>query len=204
MHESRPGANARESARGEREADLLARIADGDRGAFAELYRRYYPRLFRFLMRMTGRPEVAEEVLDDVMVVVWRRAPRFERRARVSTWIFGIAYRQGLRALRRRHRGPGAAARVDLDSERLPSGESPERDLARRARADRVARALAALPPKQRAVVELSYYNELSYPEIARIVGCPVGTVKTRMFHARRRLRKQLPDLGGEGAKGGR
>jgi len=174
------------------EVELLERVARGDKNAFAELYKTYYPRLFGYLLRMTGRPDVAEEVLDDVMVVVWRKAPQFESRSRVATWIFGIAYRQALRTFRRRGK---RLAETDLDSERLVSNESPERDFDRRQRARRLRRALRALPPEQRAVVELTYDHGLSYGEIAKIVGCPVGTVKTRMFHARRKLRRRLPEL---------
>lgn len=171
---------------------LIERVADGDRTAFRELYRTYYPRLFGYVLRMIGRPEVVEEVLDDVLMVVWRKAHRFERRSRVSTWIFGIAYRQTLRALRARGRSPRFE---ELDSESVLAPDSPERDAHRRQRAERLERALRALSPEQRAVVELTYFEGLSYPEIARIAGCPVGTVKSRMFHARRKLRRLVAEL---------
>ncbi|HEY4573032.1 MAG TPA: sigma-70 family RNA polymerase sigma factor, partial [Thermoanaerobaculia bacterium] len=91
---------------------------------------------------------------------------------------------------------------VDGDVFHSEEPEGPESLLARRELASVLGRAMAQLPPEQRAVVELTYYQGCSYPEIAAIVGCPVNTVKTRMFHARRRLREVLPGLGVSGYAG--
>ena len=158
------------------ETRLLAAVAAGERAAFEALYRAYQPRLTRFLGRMTRRPALVEEVLDDTMLVVWRHAGRFNGASKVSTWIFAIAYRTALKALQRLDEPveDGAA------ETRAATGPGPLR------------RALAALPAAQRAVVELTYFHDIGYREIAAIVDCPVDTVKTRMFHARRRLRALL------------
>ena len=173
---------------------LLAQVADGDRGAFEALYRRYHPRLYGYLLRLLRRPEVVDEAINDTLFVVWQKASGFAGASRVSTWIFGIAYRKGLKALARiDRRGSELDAETSLDQ--IAEG-GPERDLATRELAREVTAALVRLPPDQRAVVEMTYYQELPYREIAAIMDCPVNTVKTRMFHARRRLRELLPVLG--------
>lgn len=168
------------------ESRLLERVREGDREAFEELYRIYTPRLFGYLQRVTRRPDLVEELVDDVMLTVWRQAERFEFRSRPSTWIFGIAYRKALRALRTQRR--------KKDSEPLevePEGrrDTPEGRTLRRERSELLSRALSQLSAEQRAVVELTYFHGFSYPEIAEALDCPVGTVKTRMFYARRHLR---------------
>lgn len=177
--------------------DLLRRIARRDRHAVRELYERYYRRLFAYAFKITRRPEVVEEVLNDVMLAVWRQAGEFSGRSRPSTWIFGIAYRQTLKAIRRQRRHT-ATEGDGVDPDRLENrGQpGPESLMAQRELASVLGRALAALAPEQRAVVELTFYHGFSYPEIAEIVGCPLGTVKTRMFHARRKLRDALGGLG--------
>ena len=173
---------------------LLERIADGDRGAFETLYRRYHPRLYGYLLRLLRRPELVEEAVDDALFVVWRKAAGFQGASRVSTWIFGIAYRKGLKALARIDRW---GSEVAAETVREPVAEGgPEQDLATSELAREIASALVRLPPDQRAVVEMTYYQNLPYREIAAIMECPVNTVKTRMFHARRRLRELLPVLG--------
>ena len=175
------------------ELALLRRVAAKDRKAFEALYHLYYRRLFGYLLKLTRRAELVEEVLNDVMLAVWKGAASFDGRSRPSTWIFGIAYHKALKALARR-----PEEQEDEDGERPEpvDAEEPEQLAARRELAGVLGRALGALPPEQRAVVELTYYYGLAYQEIAEIVGCPVNTVKTRMFHARRRLRELLPGLG--------
>ena len=184
------------------ELSLLRRVAAKDRKAFEVLYQQYYRRLFAYLFKLTRRAEVVEEVLNDVMLAVWKGAASFDGRSRPSTWIFGIAYHKALKALSRRPAG----ARLE-DSEAAGAAEpvepdEPESLLARRELASLLGRALRALPAEQRAVVELTYYYGLPYQEIAEILGCPVNTVKTRMFHARRRLKELLPEMGISGHAG--
>lgn len=170
---------------------LLGEVAAGDRQAFEVLYRRFYRRLFGFLARFLGDRERIEEVLDDVMLVVFRDAGRFEARSRVSTWIFGIAYRSAQHARRPRM----ADARLEgIESEEALAVKvggaypGPPRFELRQL----IDRALALLSPEQRLVVELTYFEDCSYQEIAAIADCPVNTVKTRMFHARKRLKEIL------------
>lgn len=167
------------------EVDLVQRVAARDRMAFETLYRGYYPRLRRFIDRVTGRPQIVDEVADDTMLVVWRRASSYNLRSKVSTWIFGIAFRRALKALK------GIDTPVDFDADECIAQTlaEPEATLLDEEMRARIAGALAALSHDHRAVLELSYFDGHSCAEIARIMRCPVNTVKTRMFHARRRLR---------------
>lgn len=177
----------------EDELSLLRRVAAKDRKAFEALYNLYYRRLFSYLFKIVRRADLVEEVLNDVMLAIWRSAAGFDGRSRASTWIFGIAYHKALKALARR---PAPETREQEPHSEPVDGEEPESLFARQELAGTLGRALHALPAEQRAVVEMTYYYGLSYQEIAEIAGCPVNTVKTRMFHARRRLRELLPTLG--------
>ena len=169
------------------EAQLIALIVDGDRAAFQSLYRAYFPRLARFLDRMTRNGPLIEEIINDTMLVVWQKAATYDHSCKLSTWIFAIAYRQGLKAVH------GLDEPVEDDAEQ--AGEAwrePEFALERLQLREGVGQALDALPLEQRLVVSLTYYHDMDYKEIAETMGCPVNTVKTRMFHARRRLRDLL------------
>ena len=167
---------------------LIDRVAARDRLAFEALYRNYYPRLWRFLERVTGRPQLIEEIVNDTMLVVWRKAATYNLRSQVSTWIFGIAWRRALKAMKR------ADEPVAFEADDQPDeyGEGPEAIAAAREMRSSIARALRTLTPDHRAVMELTYYEGRSCAEIAEIMGCPLNTVKTRMFHARRHLRSTL------------
>ena len=173
----------------ERECALLARIAGHDSAAMKELYLLYHRRLARFLMRLTTRYELAEEIINDTFWVVWQHAGDFRGASRVSTWILGIAYRRGLKTLR--YAGPPS---VDMDLETAAGIEEP-------AQQEEVTEwldvALQRLPLEQRTVIELAYHVGHSCEEIASIMQCPVNTVKTRMFHARRKLKTLLTTLAG-------
>lgn len=170
------------------EVALMGRIAAEEVAAFETLYRLYYPRLARFLLGMTRRPALAEEILDDTMLVVWRKAHTFDASSKVSTWLFAIAYRQALKALRR----------VDcvLAFDEKDGGASPQADpadeLQLRQLHSRIGDALESLPALHRTVIELTYYHGHSCRETAEIMACPVATVKTRMFYARRQLKALL------------
>lgn len=169
----------------------LNAVVAGDRAAFNNLYRRYYPRLMDFLSRLVGRPDLAEEVVNDTMYTVWTAGSAFAGRSRVSTWIFGIAYRKALKRLARNRQSSFESLE---DSPELPSDADPVADADGAQRRGALTRAIAHLSPAHRSVVELTYLLDYSYEEIADIVGCPVNTVKTRMFHARAHLRRLLGD----------
>jgi RNA polymerase sigma factor (sigma-70 family) len=194
--------SARSEASFANEAGLLLRVARQDWRAFEQLYRDYYPRVTRFVSKMVRQPQLIGEILDDTMLVVWQKADTYNGQSRVSTWIFAIAYLKALKALERegRHQGDEVPeeAMGNYSADDDPAW-SPESSLIALQSRRMVEHLLTQLPPEQRAVVELTYYQGCSYKEIAEIAGCPVDTVKTRMFHARRKLRLMLiqqdPDL---------
>lgn len=169
--------------------DLLRRVSSGDRAAFRELYVRYHCRLARFLTRLTKRHEDAEEIINDTLWTVWQRAGDFRNASRVSTWITGIAYRRALNMIRRAGSHERAMRLEVVDAE--PQVSDSVQALEQRELLDA---GLAQLPLEQRLVLELTYNLDHSCAEIAEIMGCPVNTVKTRMFNARRKLRSILSD----------
>ena len=178
------------------EAALVARVAGGDVAAFEKLFRRYHPRLRRFVERTTRSPHLVDEVVNDTMLVVWRKAEKFNLRSKVSTWIIGIALRRGLKAQARGEQASG----LDPDDLTIAAEGEPEGQLLRKELSSRLSRAIGSLSAEQRCVVELAFYEGYSYREIAGIVDCPVDTVKTRMFHARHRLKALLADRSEEAA----
>jgi RNA polymerase sigma-70 factor (ECF subfamily) len=176
------------AARNERELALLRRIATREVAAMNEMYHLYHRRLARFLTRLTSRYELAEEIINDTFWVVWQRAGDFRGASRVSTWILGIAYRRALKTLQRQ--------RPVLSSDDV--AEEPVDEPWQRAELrEWLGVALERLPLEQRMVLELSYHVGHSCEEIAQIMQCPVNTVKTRMFHGRRKLKSLLVALAG-------
>ena len=156
--------------------------------AFESLFRRYCPRLRRFLEPLTRQRQLIDEILNDTMLVIWRKAGTFNGRSKASTWILGIALRRGLKTIERFHR----TVALDNVEPQPPAGPDPEAQVCRKQLRMRLDRALESLSPEHRTVVVLTYFEGYSCREIATIVGCPVDTVKTRMFHARRRLKALL------------
>ena len=175
-------------ARQQTDEFLLTAIADGDVNAFEQIHGKYFPKLMHFARRITGSSEAAEEVANDALMVVWRTARRFEGRSKPSSWIFGIAYRLSLKQRQSLGRLSGNAILEDNlidDGQNVAEAVMNQKD---------ISGALKHLTPELRAVIELTYYNGYLYTEIAEILGCPLGTVKTRMMTARRRLRDLLSD----------
>jgi len=178
-------------------AGMLARIARGDKAALETLYHECHARVHAFVLKRVGDPVLAAEILNDVMLTVWRQADRFAGRSRALTWILGIAHNKVLDALRRRGRD---AALETLDEERYAreagEGENTEGDaaaaLAALDDAALLRTCLEGLSEAQRVVVHLAFFEDLGYAEIAEIAHCPVGTVKTRMHHARKALKRCL------------
>jgi RNA polymerase sigma-70 factor (ECF subfamily) len=188
VHRS-PGGSARE-------AELIARIAAGDRRALEELYTLYHRRMARFLTRLTHRYDLAEEIINDTFWVVWCKAREFRGDSQPSTWILGIAYRKARNAFRSAAR---QAAETNPDAQLTPLTSEPFNTEELR---DWLQQALAQLPPEQSLAVQLCYELGHSCEEIAAITHCPVNTVKTRLFHARAKLQKLLPRLAGTAQEG--
>ena len=169
---------------------LLERIGRGDAPAFEIFYKRYRRYLERFIYQVTRRQELVDDVISEVMLAVWQQAARTERLALASTWLLGIANFKSLQALRKLGITGGDGLGDEGGDDNLGQRELEQDNL--------LHVALRHLSPEQRAAMELVYFHGLHYQDIAKVMGCPENTVKTRIFHARRRLRDVWPQLSGE------
>ncbi len=168
---------------------LLLQVAKRDREALAEIYGRFQRPLFRYLFHLLGQKELAEDVLQEVFVVVWQKAHTFQCRSEATHWIFGIAHHQAFKALRRETKVvPGLDDALDLPDE----AASPEANLLSQTTTEEIAAALACLTPEHREVLELAFFQDFTGKEIAAIIGIPPGTVKSRLSYARRALKAAL------------
>jgi RNA polymerase sigma-70 factor (ECF subfamily) len=171
---------------------LIAAIVRGDRHAMALLYARHHVRVYRFALRIVGDTTTAEDVVSDVFLDVWRHAERFNSTAQVSTWLLAIARNKSLSEVRRRSR-----EHLDCECIEIPDpADGPEISTQRTNRSEIIRRGLSQLSMAQREIIDLVYYHEKTVAEVVQIVGGPAGTVKTRMFHARRRMREFLEAAG--------
>ena len=186
--ETRKGAAVKVKPADQEDERLLRQVAGGDSAAFAALHRRRYAQVYRFALRVVQAPDRAEEVANDTMVTVWSTAGRFEFRSKVTTWMFGIAYRTALKSLRK---NKWERSQVELDKiDDLANAHEPNLDAIFDKK--RLDQALGKLPSDLKAVIELAYFYGFNQQEIGEILSCPVGTVKSRMHAARTRLREVL------------
>jgi RNA polymerase sigma-70 factor, ECF subfamily len=191
--EARPPGETLGEADRARFADLLVLIADKqDRAAFAELFGYYAPRVKSYLMRLGADGAAAEEITQDVMVTVWRKASLFDRsQASVSTWIFRIARNRRIDVFRR-------TKRPDLDPEEamiLPAAiEAPGERIEAMETEARVREAMRDLPEEQLLLLRLAFYEGLSHREIAEKLDVPLGTVKSRIRLAFAKMKSRLED----------
>ncbi|WP_210397350.1 sigma-70 family RNA polymerase sigma factor [Motiliproteus sediminis] len=180
----------------ERVAEEIAwihRIGQGDRVALGQLYRRYAPRIFRFVTRMIKDEAKAEELVNDVMMEIWKGAVQYERRSSPSTWILGMARFRTLNAIR--------GKQLDtVEYSQAPEAEDEAGDASSGCTQDELRQLLrntvARLSAEHREVVELAFFHDCSYKEVAEILQCPENTVKTRMYHAKAKLKPWLTNLG--------
>jgi RNA polymerase sigma-70 factor (ECF subfamily) len=164
---------------------LIGRIARGDRLAMQVLFARHHVRIYRFVLRLLRDEMASEDVIGDVFLDVWRQASRFEGRSAVSTWLIAIARFKALSLLRKR-RDDGLDAETAESIE--DAADDPERAVTKQDKGEKLRKCLAGLSPEHREIIDLVYYHEKSVEEVARIVGIPENTVKTRMFYARKKL----------------
>ncbi|MEM7503231.1 MAG: sigma-70 family RNA polymerase sigma factor [Pseudomonadota bacterium] len=179
------------------DVQLLKQVARGEKKAFETLYRRYYRRLSQFVYRLTPNQQLGEEIVDDTMLAVWRSADKFAGRSKVSTWIFGIAYRRTMKSLDREMKHANVDsdaglldAQVDTDATRDPHLFAVANTMQRE-----LDTFMEKLDVKQRVALQLTALGH-SYPEISEIMDCPAGTVKTRVFKARSRLKGYIDSAG--------
>lgn len=157
------------------------------------LYGRHHVRVFRFGLRLVRNQQLAEDLISEVFLDVWRQAGRFEGRSAVSTWLLGITRFKALSALRRR-------TEAELDDEMAvaiaDTADDPEVTVQKKNTGEALRECLTALSPEHREIIDLVYYHEKSVEEVAQIVGIPENTVKTRLFYARKKLAVLLQAAG--------
>jgi RNA polymerase sigma-70 factor (ECF subfamily) len=173
---------------------LLGRIADGDEAAFTELYRTWSRRLYAYALRQLGDHAKAEEIVSDTLYDVWRAPTRFRGESQFGTWLIGIARHKILMAWRAR-KSDATHDHEDLDevAESVASDDDSAFDvLAKAQRREAVVRCIERLPDEQRECMHFVFYEGLSLAEVAVLQNVPEGTVKTRLFHARRKLETGL------------
>jgi RNA polymerase sigma-70 factor (ECF subfamily) len=164
---------------------LIRRIAEGDQLAMRTLFGRHRVPLYRWLLRLVGDEALAEDLLSELFLDVWRQAASFEARSSVSTWLLAIARYKALSARRRR---TDAELDDELASKLADPADDPERVLQKKDRAEVLSRSLTRLSPEHGEVIDLVYYHGKSVKEVAEIIGIAEATVKTRMFYARKKL----------------
>ncbi|WP_313540152.1 sigma-70 family RNA polymerase sigma factor [Sphingomonas sp.] len=189
MTQKDPQARRSTAGQDDEEMGLVAAVRARDLRSFEQLYRRYQPRLTRFVGTLLRSPGLVEEVVNDTLMVLWQKASDFTGASRLSTWLFAIAYRKAMRA---RTREPVAAAEDAAALAEVADDSMADSGLSRDRTRQALQRAMGVLSAEHRAVVDLTYFHEIGYRDIAEILGCPVDTVKTRMFHARRQLRRAM------------
>lgn len=176
---------------------LLDGIAKGDRNAFTQFYQRHNRALFAFLVKLVREREMAEEVLSETMLEVWRQAGRFEGKSSVTTWVFSIAHHKAVSRLRKKREvalDEEVAANIE-DSAPTPDKLATDQNMARLLKG-----LMERLSLDHREILQLAYFQEFSVQEIADVLDLPENTVKTRMFYARQRLKSLLEAAGVKGA----
>jgi RNA polymerase sigma-70 factor (ECF subfamily) len=170
--------------------ELLQRVSHGDKAAMRILYDEYAPNLRRFITRWIANENDASDILHDTMLEIWRKADRFQGRSSVKSWMFSIARNK---AIDRNRKG---ARTVLAEPDENIADESPQPDDIVDAFQDakRVRACIEKLSAVHKAAIHLAFFEGLTYPEIAQIEGCPVGTVKTRIMHAKKLLLRCLSD----------
>jgi RNA polymerase sigma-70 factor (ECF subfamily) len=168
---------------------LIDRIAAGDQLAMRTLFARHRAALYRWLLRLVGDEALAEDLLSEVFLDVWRQAGSFEARSSVSTWLLAIARYKALSARRRR---TDAELDEDIVATVPDTADDPELALQKKNRADVLRQSLTRLSPEHREVIDLVYYHGKSVKEVAEIVGSNEATVRTRMFYARKKLAEMV------------
>ena len=173
------------------DAALLRAVARADRSSFETLYGRYARRIHQYARTFIRDHSLAEEIVIDTMLAVWQGAGRFDGDSRASTWILGITRHKALDAVRRR-RSAGESADLESVPELVDEAPGPEEHTVQAASGQQLRAALVHLTPSHREVLWLAFFEDLPYPDIARLLDVPLNTVKTRVFHAKQKLHSLL------------
>ena len=177
--------------RREFEKRLIAGIVIGDKAAMKDVYKTYTPALNGFVRLYLADPNDVADIIHDTMLEVWRKADRFEGRSSLKTWIFSIAKNKSIDRNRKSSRIAYTDENTDIEDATLNAVDV----LAISQEASSVREAVIQLKPEHRRAIHLSFFEDLTYKEIAEIEGCPEGTIKTRILYAKRNLQHILQDL---------
>jgi RNA polymerase sigma-70 factor (ECF subfamily) len=178
------------------EADLLAAVAMGRQSAFERLYGLYEKRVYQYVNTLVYDAALAEEIVGDTMLAVWRGAGTYTGTSRVSTWIFGIARHKALDAIRRTSRHRQREVELDGAADMPNPHDRPDEGVLRDELTAVTQRALALLSREHQEILRLVFHEELPYEEISSLLRIPVNTVKTRVYYAKQRLKEQLERMG--------
>ena len=187
------------------DTSLIDAHRQGDPAAFGELVRRYGNSVLGYLIRMSGNREQAEDLFQETFKRVHEKAHTF-RGPQFKGWLFKIATRVALDGMRQGKRAKAISLNQQLDCDNPDSGQlgtvaladnscNPSEQALKAEQTEQVRQAIGSLPSKQRATLVMAYYQQLSYPEVAEVLGCSVGTVKTQMFRALKTLAHKLPEI---------
>jgi len=169
--------------------ELLAKIASGDEAAMQDFFHRHHTSVYAFAIKRLSEAADAADVVNDVMLQVWQKAGTFEGRSKVRTWMLGIANNKVLDHFRKRGRDRHEELDDQIEDEAANTGLL---DISLAQDADAILHCMEKLSDAHRRVVHLAFYEDLPYPEIAQVLECPPGTVKTRMMHAKNNLKRCL------------
>ena len=170
----------------------LYRIARGDESAMARFYNEHHKTVYAFAKSRLHNQEDAAEIVNEVMMEVWRSAEKFENRSKLSTWLLGIAYHKVVDKIRKVSRHQHDSLELHENNEVFENAvadvhqQFDDKQL--------ILNAMKQLNQDQQQVVYLAFYQDMGYPEIAKILGCPEGTVKTRMMHAKKKIKKLITE----------
>jgi RNA polymerase sigma-70 factor, ECF subfamily len=181
--------------------DLMGLVRDGDARAFEIVFHRHAGPAFSLAYRMCARRGLAEEIVQEAFISIWRSGGRYDRtRGSVRAWILGVVHNRAIDALRR-HTARGSRDVADEGiAERMPASELTDVEAARREESAAVRGALESLPPEQRQVIELAYFGGFTHSQIANMLGAPVGTIKGRMRLGLSKLKLTLGEPSGVSA----
>lgn len=173
--------------------ELITRIVNRDQTAMSTLYARHHVRLYRYLVRLVRNEAMAEELMNEVFMECWRKADSFEGRSAVSTWMMTIARNRAISLLRKRS---DAELDDDYAAQIADEEDTPEVVSQKRSKAEVMRACMEKLSDAHREIIDLVYYHDKSVSEVAEIAAIPANTVKTRMFHARKKLAELMREAG--------
>ncbi len=174
-----------------KDKDLISRIIAGEQAAMKQVYELYSGPLQSFVKTYLADPQEAADVAHETMLEVWRRANRFQGRSSLKSWMFSIAR---YKAIDKNRKG-ARLSYTDIEPEIIDDAISPSEALAAIQNSQHIRNCIAKLSEAHQRVIHLAFYADMSYKEIAEIEDCPVGTIKTRILHAKKLLMRQLKDM---------